>query len=172
MSWVISRPPRALSDHVGYTTAEMDSVILAWEAKTKYNRARPTQLVNDGDSGFNNTINSWDGMGYGPIAASQWDAMIRVMPHAEYPSGSGCICTVVAHYVDRYAAVEHSLDAFKTHWNVGSGTELTYQNMTELRDACGSVCACPLQYDGGADAYHCLPPASPPALCSTQFYAT
>lgn len=69
----------------------MDSVILAWEAKTRYNRARPTQLVNDGNSGFSNTIHSWDGVGYGPIAAAQWDAMIRVMPHAEYPSGSGCI---------------------------------------------------------------------------------
>ena len=108
--------------------------------------------------GFSNTINSWDGVGYGPIAASQWDAMIRVMPHAEYPSGSGCICTVVAHYVDRYAAFEHSLAAFKTHWNVGSGTELTYQSMTELRDACGSVRMPTAQYDGADAQMHRLPP--------------
>lgn len=123
--------------HVGYTVAEMDSVILAWEAKTQYNRVRPTALINDGNYGYFGTINSWNGIGYGPIEASQWDAMIRVMPHAEYPSGSGCICTVVAQYVDRYAAVEHGLDAFKTHWNVGSGTPLTFQSMTELRDLCG-----------------------------------
>jgi len=124
--------------HVGYTTAEMDSVILAWEAKIKYNRARPTQLVNDGNHGYSGDTLSWNGIEYGMIANSQWDAMIRVMPHAEYPSGSGCICTVVAHYVDRYVQLEHGLAAFKTHWNVGSGTPLTYQTMTELRDACGS----------------------------------
>ena len=76
----------SVSDHVGYTTAEMDSVILAWEAKTRYTRARPTQLVNDGNSGFSNTINSWDCVGYGPIVASQWDAMIRVKVSCPTPN--------------------------------------------------------------------------------------
>ena len=152
----------ALSDHVGFTTAETDSVILAWEAKTQYNRARPTQFVNDENNGYSDTINSWDGMGFGPIAASQWDAMIRVMPHAEYVSGSGCICTAVAQYIARYAAVEHSLAAFKTHLKVGPGdnmnigvsgsTELVFHSMTELRDACGSVCFVVTQN-------HCVSPA-------------
>ena len=64
------------------------------------------------------------------------------MPHAEYPSGSGCICTVVAEYIDKYSEVEHSVSEFKTHWDIGMGTHLTYQSMTELRDECGQVCAC------------------------------
>jgi len=119
-------------------------VILAWEAKTEFDRARPTAYVNDEASGYSGTLMSFDGMGYGSIQASQWDAMVRVMPHSEYPSGSGCICTVVKEYLDKYVMVEHGVSAFKTQWDIAPNVTLTFQNMDTLRNMCGES-----RIDGG-----------------------
>jgi hypothetical protein len=131
--------------HVGYTTAEYDSVVFAWRAKLSNDRARPTALVNSEQFGYAGTIQSFDGQGFGPIGAKDWDAVIRVMPHAEYPSGSGCICTVVAEYVEKFYLEEKGLaDGFATQWEVAEGVTLQFRNMMELRDACGES-----RIDGG-----------------------
>jgi hypothetical protein len=131
--------------HVGYTTAEYDSVVFAWGVKVSNDRARPTALVNSEQFGYAGTIQSFDGQGLGPIGAKDWDAVIRVMPHAEYPSGSGCICTVVAEYVEKFYLEEKGLaDGFATQWEVAEGVTLQFRNMMELRDACGES-----RIDGG-----------------------
>uniref|UniRef100_A0A7S1ZRM1 Vanadium-dependent haloperoxidase NapH1-like second helical-bundle domain-containing protein n=1 Tax=Trieres chinensis TaxID=1514140 RepID=A0A7S1ZRM1_TRICV len=135
--------------HVGYTTIEHDSVVLAWREKVEHDLIRPTTVVQRmGDK----TINSYRGpfMGTGDMSARDWHPYIRTMPHAEYPSGSACLCTAVAEYVDAYMADQHGNNTYPTIWEFAAGSSetepgvvpakaltLSFATMTELRDMCG-----------------------------------
>lgn len=135
--------------HVGYTTVEHDSVVLAWKEKINHDLIRPTTVV---QSKGNQRINSYKGpgKGSGTLKAANWQPYIRTMPHAEYPSGSGCICTVVADYVDAFVSDQFGQPTFATTWDFAAGSSkiepgmtpasamtLHFNNMTELRDMCG-----------------------------------
>jgi hypothetical protein len=77
-------------------TAIYDSTVLAWKEKVRYQLIRPTSYIKAqlGDS----TVNSYRGpsAGPGPIKGKDWESYIRTMPHAEFPSGSSCICRAFA----------------------------------------------------------------------------
>ena len=75
--------------HYGYTSSEHDVVLLAWKEKVRHDKIRPTSVI---QSYGNKFVTSFNGI----LKANDWVPFIRVMPHAEYPSGSGCICLAVA----------------------------------------------------------------------------
>lgn len=80
---------------LGHTVAENDDVLLAWKEKVRHDRIRPTSLVQAlGEF----EVTSFDGTN----KASDWVPFVRVMPHAEYPSGYGCLCVALAQYVDEF----------------------------------------------------------------------
>jgi hypothetical protein len=137
--------------HVGYTTVEHDSIVLAWKEKIKHDLIRPTTVV---QSMGNQDIFSYKGPfeGSGRLKARDWQPYIRTMPHAEYPSGSGCICTVVAEYVDAFVYDQFGDPTFATTWDFPVGSSkiepgvtpakpirLDFNSMTELRDMCGET---------------------------------
>ena len=70
-----------------------DATLLVWKEKIVHNAVPPTtavhQLLKD------EVVNTYAGpfSGAKDIKAKDWQPHIRVMPHAEYPSGSACICT-------------------------------------------------------------------------------
>jgi len=70
-----------------------DAVLLVWKEKVRHNAARPTTIVHEllGDK----LVDTYAGplMQAQFIPATEWQPFIRTMPHAEYPSGSACICT-------------------------------------------------------------------------------
>lgn len=77
---------RALFDrHVATATRRL-------QEKVRTNLVRPTSYVKEilADT----TVTGYRGplADAGPLKGSDWEAYIRVMPHAEYPSGSSCIC--------------------------------------------------------------------------------
>jgi hypothetical protein len=137
--------------HVGYTTVEHDSIILAWKEKIKHDLIRPTTVV---QSRGNQDIFSYKGPfeGSGRLKARDWQPYIRTMPHAEYPSASGCICTVVADYVDAFVYDQFGDPTFATTWDFPVGSSkiepgvtpatpirLHLNSMTELRNMCGET---------------------------------
>jgi len=77
-------------------TAMYDATLLVWREKVAHNAVRPTTVVHalKGDEEIETYA--------GPFAGSKkvkgfdWQPYIRTMPHAEYPSGSSCICTAYA----------------------------------------------------------------------------
>lgn len=91
-------------------------------------------------------------MGIKTIKGRDFQAYMRVMPHAEYPSGSGCACTgledvlngIIGHHLGAEA-----VDTFKVsrHFDVGSSSvdegvpaeafTLSYTGMEAMRKACG-----------------------------------
>ena len=128
--------------HYGYTSVELDTVLLAWKEKINHDLIRTTTKVQARGA---DQILSYDGS---TINAYDWHAYMRVMPHAEYPSGSGCICTGVYQYVDAYVNYGHGDTSFATDWFFEAGSNsitdgpasditLSFANMEELRDMCG-----------------------------------
>lgn len=137
--------------HYAYTSAEHDAVLLAWKEKINHNLIRPTSRI----QALNDTVYSWSAPG--GHQAKDWVSYIRVMPHAEYPSGSGCICTVVMEVVDSFLNDLYGDTSISTMWEFPAGSSriepgivpgmdvtLSFKTMTELRNMCGQS-----RLDGG-----------------------
>lgn len=58
------------------------------------------------------------------------------MPHAEYPSGSGCICIAVAQFIDEFLSDQYGDASIETTWDFDIGP-ITFDNMMELANICG-----------------------------------
>jgi hypothetical protein len=115
--------------HYGYTSSEHDVVLLAWKEKVRHDLIRPTSLVQAlGDK----EVTSFAGT----HKAKDWVPYIRVMPHAEYPSGSGCICLAVAQFIDAFLSDQYGDASIETTWDIDSISH-TFGNMMELVDTCG-----------------------------------
>ena len=74
----------------------------------------------------------------GTHKAQDWVPYIRVMPHAEYPSGSGCICIAIGQYIDAFLSDQYGNKSIKTIWDFGDVIEpVTFETMMDLVDVCG-----------------------------------
>ena len=73
-----------------------------------------------------------------PHDAKDWVPLIRVMPHAEYPSGSGCICLGVAEFIDEFLWNEYNDSSIETTWEFDTIDPVTFSNMTALYTTCGN----------------------------------
>lgn len=61
------------------------------------------------------------------------------MPHAEYPSGSACICFGVAEFIDEFLWDTYGDASISTTWK-GVFSEIdehTFADMTDLKNVCG-----------------------------------
>lgn len=78
-----------------------DATVLAWKEKVRLDATRPTGKTMKLLFG-NRRFTVWGGPRKKPmnITAGEWQPYIRTMPHAEFPSGSSCLCE---------ALVEHAL---------------------------------------------------------------
>ena len=104
-------------------------MLLAWKEKVRHDLIRPTSLVQAlGDE----EVTSFAGM----HKAKDWVPYIRVMPHAEYPSGSGCICLAVAQFIDAFLSDQYGDPSIETTWDIDSISH-TFGNMMDLVHTCG-----------------------------------
>ena len=116
--------------HYGYASAEHDVVLLSWKEKIRHDRIRPTSLVQAlGDT----EIQSFAGT----HKAKDWVPLIRVMPHSEYPSGSGCICIAAAQYIDEFLLDQYGHDSMSTTWEFEDIGPVTFDSLTEVAHTCG-----------------------------------
>lgn len=120
---------------IGISTAEIDGLVQAWKEKRHHDLVRPTTVIKHWD---NDTLNTFSGDRdfFGPvdIAARDFEAFIRVMPHPEFPSGSSCLCTTYQEFTDMWM-----MDRFnRTLTNFGSiFNDIVFDDMYDLRDICG-----------------------------------
>lgn len=116
----------------GYTSSELDTVILAFKEKINHNRIRPTSLVQQrGEYKVEYSASEQ------PFDAKDWVPFKRVMPHAEYPSASGCICHGIADFMDEFLINEYGHNSIETTWAFENIDPVTFHNMTELYTMCG-----------------------------------
>ena len=116
--------------HYGYTSTELDVVILAWKEKVRHDAIRPTSLV---QALGEESVTSFAGV----HLARDWVPFIRVMPHAEYPSGSGCICLGIAQFIDEFLLNEYGDSSIDTTWDFEETGTYTFNNMMDLATTCG-----------------------------------
>jgi len=132
---------------MGYTAVEHDAVAVTWKEKVRHNRIRPTSRVRNMDyvDGKPQEVDWHNGE---KVPTTTWTPYIRVMPHAEYPSGSTTICYSVAEYTDLYVQDQFGIDTIDTSFNLKMGTSkfndgpemdipFTFANMTDLAWTCG-----------------------------------
>ena len=87
----------------GISSAEHDATLAAWREKVRFDRVRPTTVIQRWND---DVINTYHG---NPLAkepqdikARDFQSFIRVMPHSEHPSGSAAICTAYADFTDLF----------------------------------------------------------------------
>ncbi|CAB9524151.1 expressed unknown protein [Seminavis robusta] len=87
----------------GMSAGEYEATLMAWRAKVQHDLVRPTTVI---QRWGNDQLETFDGNkeadGPGIIAARDFQAFQRVMPHSEYPSGSSCICTAYSEFTDAF----------------------------------------------------------------------
>jgi len=73
-----------------------EATIVVWKQKVSHDLVRPTTYIRHEMKG--EEVFSYGGPNAGVVSlkAGEWQPYIRVMPHAEFPSGSSCLCRVFA----------------------------------------------------------------------------
>jgi len=81
---------------VALVAAMYDAIVLVWREKVLHDMVRPTTVVHTikGDDMIDSYAGPFNGAQN--IKATDWTPYVRTMPHAEYPSGSACVCTAYA----------------------------------------------------------------------------
>jgi hypothetical protein len=120
---------------IGISTAEIDGLIQAWKEKRHHDLVRPTTVIKYWDDDILNTFSGHRGVD-GPvdIAARDFEAFIRVMPHPEFPSGSSCLCTAYQEFTDKWLMDRYnrSITNFGSRFN-----NIVFEDMSDLREICG-----------------------------------
>jgi len=132
---------------LGFTLAEHDATLLAWSEKVRHDLIRPTSVSHYLVPEKN--VTWFDGT---TISSSQWQPLIRVMPHAEYPSGSSAICRATADYAQLYVTNILGWENLVTTWAMEAGGapskfpvikgypkmdhEVTFESLDDLANMC------------------------------------
>merc|ERR1719412_1689711 len=113
---------------VGYTVTEHDAVVSCWREKVRHDRIRPTSVARSMEE---KEVPWYDGS---TISTKEWTPLIRVMPHAEFPSGSASICRTIADYsqawIENVLGPEYGVDPgyeMETSWTVPKGAAADYK---------------------------------------------
>lgn len=91
-----------------------ESVIVAWKEKVRHDLVRPTTYIHDAYGSL--SVASYLGPDVGTsgvLPANEWQPYTRVMPHAEYPSGSSCVCTAFKEVMERASGSDSLLDTLE-----------------------------------------------------------
>jgi len=78
----------------GETSSVYDSGVAVWKNKLINSRIRPTTVIQQLYPETPFAIN--DGL---TVKGRHFQALVRVMPHSEYPSGSSCMCQAIEEYL-------------------------------------------------------------------------
>jgi hypothetical protein len=139
---------------MGLSTAEIDSLVNCWREKVVHDIVRPTTVIQRWGEDIINTYGG-DPSATGPvdIRAEDFHAYVRVMPHAEYPSGSASLCTAYAEFTGAFTnyVFFENLNVLKvggpdgeqsgcgqdTVFSWGCGESFHTPTLEEFADVCG-----------------------------------
>lgn len=127
----------SFQDHLLFLTgigmAEYDGIVQAWHEKVNHDIVRPTTVIkhwgNDALFTFGGNPSVMHPVN---ITASDFEAFLRVMPHAEFPSGSACLCTAYYEFTDIFTNEMYGSNLT----NIPLKGHNDMENLEELRDIC------------------------------------
>lgn len=124
----------------GYSAAQYDAMVAAWKEKRRWDRVRPTTLIK---ARGNDEITTYAGpyQGLQAIKTKDFEAYQRVMPHSEYPSGSGCICMSGSEYALKWLQdrEQRNDNNFRLNLNFLAGSSVNEPGATPAEDISYSV---------------------------------
>lgn len=88
------------TQHVGadlHTNCMGDGIIAAWKEKIRHNAVRPISAIHH--LYRDKEVQGWVQFnGTKTMKGQQWLSYLRTMPHADYPSGTSCVCGAFAEF--------------------------------------------------------------------------
>jgi hypothetical protein len=130
-------------------TSIYDVTMLVWRDKVLFNLIRPTTIVHaiEGENYVTTYAGPFEGKK--TIQGKDWQPYIRTMPHAEYPSGSSCICTAFAEVLQLVTGKDATGIPVVLHIPAGSSKlepgvtpskdlTFTYTKWSEIQQVCGT----------------------------------
>lgn len=98
-------PDQDLAMATGDLLAQYDAVLVAWKEKVRHDLVRPTTVIRGLLRGKKVRAFRGFGKGVGLVKAEEWEPLVQVQPHSEYPSASATICE---------SSIEHTLTGLRT----------------------------------------------------------
>lgn len=98
---ILGIEPRVQSQILlGETIAMHDAVLTAWKEKRRHDLVRPTTLIRK--LFYGKMVLAFRGYrkGVGVLKAEEWEPVVPIQPHSEYPSASAAICTSSFEHLD------------------------------------------------------------------------
>jgi len=129
--------------------AMYDALMLVWRDKVLFNRIRPTTVVHRVKREKATVTYAGPFQGRKQVKGIDWQPYKRTMPHAEYPSGSSCICTAYAETLQSLTnsdalgvPVEQPIPAGSSKIEPGvtpaQDLVFTYTKWSEIQEICGA----------------------------------
>ena len=105
---VVSHAPsfeQVLNFAVGLTASEYDSILTAWKAKRATDLVRPTTWIRERMTNQDFETFGGPSQGVKNIKGKDFESWVRVMPHSEHVSGSGCVCQAIKDFTEEWMAL-------------------------------------------------------------------
>lgn len=135
---------------LGDMIAQYDAVLVAWKEKRRYDYVRPPTLIRKLLAGKNVTAFRGIGKGVGEVKAEEWEPVLPIQPHSEYPSASAVICTAALEALEAYlkevvlkdgeAVAPFSFNIQRSRGfflPVGANVTVTFESLEEAILSCG-----------------------------------
>lgn len=92
-------PAQAQIINTGVLIAQSEAILLAWREKLRHDLVRPTTLIRTLLRG--KMIRAFKGLGegVGRVKGEEWESLVAVQPHSEFPSATAAICEASAEFV-------------------------------------------------------------------------
>lgn len=104
----------------GMAAGEHDATLMAWREKVRHDVVRPTTVIQRWGDDVLDTFGGHKDVDHSvEIKARDFQAFQRVMPHAEYPSGSSCICTAYTEFTDAFTLGLYNGTIKNLSWGAG-----------------------------------------------------
>lgn len=85
---------------LGEMMAQHDGILLAWKEKVRHDLVRPPTMVRRLLKGKKVRAYRGFGKGVGLVKAEEWEPVVKVQPHSEFPSASSVLCKVSADHLE------------------------------------------------------------------------
>lgn len=85
-------PKQTETIRTGTLIAQLEAVLLAWREKVRHDLVRPTTVIRNLLRGKMVKAFRGFGKGVGLVKAEEWESLVAVQPHSEFPSATAAIC--------------------------------------------------------------------------------
>ncbi|CAM9971879.1 unnamed protein product, partial [Ascophyllum nodosum] len=112
-----------------------NGIILTWKEKVRHDLPRPPTVIAHklGDEEFETYAGPGEGVQM--IKASEWEPLIRTMPHSEFPSASACICKVYAEQIMHFLGTDEIDPPLQTGPPL-TAVPMEFSSWSEISETC------------------------------------